>query len=44
MFTGQVRIMDRWEGALALLIYFLYIGYLVIPLCLPGLLPVMKLH
>jgi len=28
MFTGRVRIMGRLEGALALLIYVLYIGYL----------------
>ena len=31
MFTGRVRIMDRWEGGLALLIYVLYIGYLLYP-------------
>lgn len=36
MFTGRVRIMDRWEGALALLIYLLYIGYLLLPLLSPG--------
>ena len=36
MFTGQVRIMDRWEGALALLIYVLYLGYLLAPLIIPG--------
>jgi cation:H+ antiporter len=36
MFTGRVRIMDRWEGALALLIYFLYIGYLLLPILSPG--------
>lgn len=31
MFTGRVRMMDRREGALALLIYALYIGYLLRP-------------
>lgn len=31
MFTGRVRLMDRWEGGLALLIYTLYIGYLFYP-------------
>jgi cation:H+ antiporter len=36
MFTGRVRIMDRWEGALALLIYVLYIGYLLLPFLSPG--------
>ena len=29
MFTGQERIMDRWEGALAILIYCLYVGFLL---------------
>ncbi len=28
MFTGRLRIMDRWEGALALVIYVVYLGYL----------------
>ena len=32
MFTGRIRVMDRREGALALLIYFLYIGYLLLPI------------
>lgn len=32
MFTGRVRIMDRWEGALALLLYALYTGYLLYPI------------
>ena len=36
MFTGRVRIMDRWEGVLALLIYALYSGYLLYPLFSPG--------
>ena len=36
MFTGRVRIMDRWEGALALLIYLLYIVYLLLPILSPG--------
>ena len=36
MFTGRVRIMDRWEGVLALLIYFIYIVYLLFPLFSPG--------
>jgi cation:H+ antiporter len=36
MFTGRVRIMDRWEGGLALLIYALYSGYLLYPLFSPG--------
>jgi cation:H+ antiporter len=30
MYTGRVRIMDRWEGGLALLIYLFYIGYLLL--------------
>jgi cation:H+ antiporter len=37
MFTGRVRIMDRWEGGLALLIYALYVtGYLLVPVFSPG--------
>ncbi len=36
MFTGRVRIMDRWEGILALVIYALYIGYLLYPVFYPG--------
>ncbi|MFO7715193.1 calcium/sodium antiporter [Desulfosarcina sp.] len=32
MFTGRVRIMDRWEGTWVLLIYLLYIAYLLYPL------------
>jgi cation:H+ antiporter len=36
MFTGRVRIMDRWEGALALLIYALYVTYLLVPVFSPG--------
>jgi len=36
MFTGRLRIMDRWEGVLALLIYALYITYLLFPLFSPG--------
>ena len=36
MFTGRVRLMDRWEGALALLIYAFYVAYLLVPLFLPG--------
>ena len=32
MFTGRVRIMDRWEGVLALLTYALYVVYLLYPL------------
>lgn len=32
MFTGRLRIMDRWEGVLALVIYALYVGYLLYPL------------
>ncbi|BBO71869.1 K+-dependent Na+/Ca+ exchanger [Desulfosarcina alkanivorans] len=32
MFSGRVRIMDRWEGGLALLVYGLYLGYLLYPL------------
>jgi len=36
MFTGQERIMDRWEGALAVLIYCLYIGYLMVSVLSPG--------
>jgi cation:H+ antiporter len=36
MFTGRVRIMGRWEGALALLIYALYVVYLLYPLFSPG--------
>ena len=32
MFTGRVRVMDRWEGVLALLIYALYIAFLLYPL------------
>ena len=29
MFTGKERVMDRWEGTLAILIYCLYIGFLL---------------
>jgi len=36
MFTGRVRIMDRWEGGAALLIYALYTGYLLYPVFSPG--------
>jgi cation:H+ antiporter len=36
MFTGRFRIMDRWEGVLALLIYTIYIAYLLYPLFSPG--------
>jgi cation:H+ antiporter len=36
MFTGRVRIMDRWEGVLALVIYFIYLGYLLLPIFFPG--------
>ena len=36
MFTGRVRLMDRWEGVLALLIYAFYVAYLLVPLFSPG--------
>lgn len=36
MFTGRERIMGRREGALAILIYGLYIGYLLFPVFSPG--------
>ncbi len=36
LFTGRVRVMGRWEGALALSIYVLYIGYLLLPILSPG--------
>ncbi|HSO18697.1 MAG TPA: hypothetical protein VLT88_04530, partial [Desulfosarcina sp.] len=36
MFTGRTRIMDRWEGCLALLFYLAYLGYLLLPVILPG--------
>ncbi len=36
MFTGRVRIMDRWEGSLALLFYIGYILYLLYPLLFAG--------
>lgn len=36
MFTGRVRIMDRWEGGLALLLYLGYLVYLILPVLFPG--------
>jgi len=43
MFTGKERIMARWEGGLAILIYCLYVGFLLFsvyapagPLAIPG--------
>ncbi len=36
--TGRVRLMGRWEGALALLVYGLYLGYRLGPICFPGML------
>jgi cation:H+ antiporter len=36
MFTGQERIMDRWEGALAILVYCLYVGFLLFSVYWPG--------
>jgi cation:H+ antiporter len=36
MFTGRVRVMSRWEGAVALLIFALYIGFLLFPIFSPG--------
>ena len=37
MFTGRVRVMDRWEGGLAIVIYLLYVGYLFFPIFSPSL-------
>lgn len=37
MFTGRVRVMDRWEGGLSILIYLLYVGYLFFPILSPSL-------
>jgi cation:H+ antiporter len=31
LYTGRVRVMDREEGALAILIYLFYLGYLLLP-------------
>jgi cation:H+ antiporter len=36
MFTGRVRVMDRWEGGMAIVIYLLYIGYLFFPVFWPS--------
>jgi len=30
MFTGRKRLLDRWEGVVFLVIYFTYIGYLIL--------------
>lgn len=30
MFTGRKRLLDRWEGVIFLVIYFTYIGYLIL--------------
>lgn len=35
MFTGRERIMDRWEGGLALLIYCLYVSFLLFSVYAP---------
>lgn len=36
MFTGRIRIMDRWEGSMALVFYIGYIAYLLLPLLFAG--------